>query len=245
MSFNRILRRFGDDLPRPEYRNKAQEIAELTARVQQRGLQLRLDLQREWENAHVLQRLETLQRERGVLHVLDHGGGNSPTCYWLAEHGFKVTVLDVDLEAVATIEQNRLALGLPIRAVGYDGHAWPLPDAGFAAVVSISVFEGLLRTRRARFWSEMRRVLAPGGSVLMTFDYGPGACAVADPPVSVAEIQTDIVQASGMQLVGEPPREVVFDPVVGPPVKSVLPTLDGWDKVVAQYTFAAIELRRE
>ena len=74
--FNRVLRRFADDLPRPEYAAKVNALRELVGRVHAQGLDLRLDNERDWENAHVLLELERLAADRGPLKLLDAGGGN-------------------------------------------------------------------------------------------------------------------------------------------------------------------------
>ena len=78
----------------------------------------------------------------------------------------------------------------------------------------------------------------------MTFDYGPGARLVGDPPVSLAEVREDLIRASGLELVGDALAEPRYDPELGPPVKVVVPTVDGLDSRVAEYTFGAVRLRR-
>jgi len=130
-----------------------------------------------------------------------------------------------------------------LRAIAYGGGAWPLPAAGADVVVAVSVYESLLRPSRAGFFAECRRVLAPGGSLLLTCDYGAEARFVGDAPDSLAGLAA-IVRESGLELVGTMPEEPVFDPEIGPPIKALVRCPDGFDVRVASYTFAALHLRR-
>jgi len=244
--FNRVLRLFRDDLTRPEYRVKNEDLRAVTARLERLGLPVRLDFAREWENAHVLLELDRLRAAAPVLTILEVGGGNSPICYYLAEQDLDVSVLDVDGRMMMRVNENSRVLGWEgrLRGVHYNGRGWPFGDARFDCVISISVFEGILRKYRPLFWSEMGRVMKPGASLLMTFDYGEGGRLVADPPISVAEIEEQIVRGSGMILVGGQFIEPGFDPDHGPPVKSIVRTIDGYDYRVAAYSFAAVHLRK-
>jgi ubiquinone/menaquinone biosynthesis C-methylase UbiE len=244
--FNRVLRRFADDLLRPEYAAKVNALRELVGRVHAQGLDLRLDNERDWENAHVLLELERLAADRGPLKLLDAGGGNGPTAYLLAEAGHDVTVMDVDRGAISGLEHNAPALGLGerLRAVHGGMGPWPFDDAQFDVVVSISVIEGVLRSQRAGFFDEAARVLRPAGSLLLTFDYGAGARYVSDAPASPAEVERDFVEATPFERVGPAFECAPWHPEVGPPVKAIVPGPDGLDTRVAEYSFGALHLRR-
>ena len=244
--FNRVLRRFADDLPRPEYSAKVNALRELVGRVQAQGLDLRLDNERDWENAHVLLELERLAADRGPLKLLDAGGGNGPTAYLLAEAGHDVTVMDVDRGAISGLEHNAPAMGLGerLRAVHGGMGPWPFEAAQFDVVVSISVIEGVLRSQRAGFFHEAARVLKPEGSLLLTFDYGEGARFVSDAPASPAEVERDFVEATPFERVGPAFECAAWHPEVGPPVKAIVPGPDGLDTRVAEYSFGALHLRR-
>lgn len=244
--FNRIARLFLDDVSKPEYQAKVEALKAVADRVQGLGLPVRLDFAREWENAHVLLELDRLRAASPLETVLEVGGGNSPICYYLADQGLSAVVLDVDRRMMEHVNANSRILGWTsrLRGVHYDARQWPLGDAQFDCVISISVFEGILRKYRALFWSELRRVMKPGASLLMTFDYGEGGRLVADPPTSIGEIHEQIVRPSGMTLVGNDFCEPQFDPVHGAPVKTVVRTVDGFDYRVAAYSFAAAHLRK-
>jgi SAM-dependent methyltransferase len=243
--FNKIVSRFGDELATPRYRDKTEQMARLLEEFRARGVPLRVDFARPWENAHVLLGVERLFPVPAGQRLLDFGGGNSPTSYLLVERGFDVTVLEVAGATVEQINRASATLGLRdhLRAVRYAGREWPFPDDAFDGVLSLSVFEGLMPRRRPLFWRELRRALKPGGTLLMTFDFGPDARLVGDGPATVEEIEAQIIRASGMDLVDAPPAAPMYHPEHGPPVKLPVDTLDGHDYVIAQYSFGAVELR--
>jgi SAM-dependent methyltransferase len=243
--FNKIVSRFGDELATAPYREQTERMVKLCEVFRARGLPLRVDFARPWENAHVLLGVDRLFPVPAGQRLLDFGGGNSPTSYLLVQRGFDVTVLEVTGSTVDQINRAAQVCGLSdhLRAVRYSGRDWPLPDDAFDCVLSLSVFEGLMPRMRPLFWRELRRVLKPAGSLLMTFDFGPDARLVGDGPATVEEIEEQIIRASGMDLVGAPPAVPVYDPEHGPPVKLPVDTLDGYDYVIAQYSFGAVELR--
>lgn len=243
MSFNRTLRRLSEEFEDPAAAGLRHELHALVAEVEARGLELRLDHARDWENVHCL--LELRRTYDGFPErILDVGGGNSPVATYLARAGCTVTVLDVDRGALANLERNADELGLGQRLRGVHGGIgpWPLPDAGFDAILSISVVEGILRSKRPEHFAELRRVLAPGGHALMTFDYGPGSRFVSDAPFDASEVMRDLVEVSGLSLFGEPFRDLGVDPNLGPPVKVFAPTPDGLDQRAVEYTFGAVHL---
>lgn len=244
--FNRILRLFRDDLARPEVQELDQALQEISRRYRELGRPLRHDFARVWENTHVLIELRRLAAAGRIQRILDLGGGNSPVSYYLAEQGYQVVVVDADPVVVEEITANANAFppGGELDALLPAEGRWPIADDSIDAVSCISVFEGLLRGERALFWSEVRRVLKTGASLLMTFDYGVDGRYVGDPPTTIEEVMTEIVAASEMELVGEPPDEPVFDPEIGPPVKTVVPTIDGMDYLSIAYSFGALHLKK-
>jgi len=246
MPFNRVLRRFRDDLTRPEYAEANARLADLVERMGERGIAPRLDFGRDWENAHVLVELERLSCESEIGQILDVGGGGSPLAYLLAESGHEVVVADLDREVAERVRAGAEAMGLGDRLSGVPIgiRDWRLEAGSFDCVLSVSVFEGILRKHREPHFAALARTMAPGASLLMTFDYGEGARLVGDPPVCVADIERQIVGPSGLELVGELPSEPVFEAEHGPPVKAVVPTVDGYDWRVAEYSFAALHLRK-
>ncbi len=247
-TFNRVLRRFADDLERPEYAAGVAAVRDVVARARAAGVELRLDALRDWENAQILLGIGQIGAGRGALEILDVGGGNAPTASLLAEAGHAVTVMDVDPVAVHGVElaADALGLGERLRAVegGEASRAWPFRAASFDLIVSISVLEGVLRSRRAAWFREAARVLRPRGDLLLTFDFGEGARFVSDAPTSAEEVERSFVAATPFERVGEPFEVPTWDPEIGPPVKIVVPRADGFDLRVAEYSFASLHLRK-
>jgi len=247
VGFNKVARRFGDDLSKPDYRVKTAKLTRVLDTMHAAGLPVRTDYARDWENSHILVQLDRLFPPPSPQRILDFGGGNSALCYCLAEDGHDVMVLDIDSTVITQVNQNagRLGFGAKLRGVHYRGEGWPLEDAEFDAVVTISVFEGLLLRSRPLFWAEARRVMKPGAPLLMTFDYGLGARRVSDPPTTVREVEEQIVAPSGLRLVGRPLVEPDFDPGFGRPVKLPVWTIDGHDFEIAEYSFAALHFHKD
>lgn len=101
--------------------------------------------------------------------VLDVGCGEGRFATELARAGAATTGIDVAEEPLR--RGRRRDPQLDLRRVDAD-RPWPLPDAGFDVVWAGEVIEHVLDT--ARWWSETRRVLAPGGTLLLsTPDHGP------------------------------------------------------------------------
>ena len=237
--FDRILRSFGDERALPAYAAERAALDALVAELRAAGLGLRLDHGREWEYAHVLQALARLP---ALEHVLDLGGGNGPLAYLLARRGAHVTMLDADPEAVARTRDNARRLGLAHLTSVHARGAWPLASRSMDAIACVSVIEGVLRKDRALFWSEIRRVLRPAGALFLTFDYGPDARFVGDAPFTLADVERDLVRASGLARVGAPLVEPDFG-AAGPPLRAEALEADGTRRAIA-YTFGALELQK-
>ena len=243
--FNRIVERFADDLSRPEYRAQWRRKNALAVEMRRRNLFLRENLARDWEHCHVA--LGVKAAAPRSARIVDFGGGGSILCYELALSGYDVTVIDVDRDVCDFVNSNAAVLGFAsrLKAVHYDGRsAWPHEDATIDIVASVSVFEGLLPRQRRAFFRETARVLAPQGQLLLTFDFGEGARLIADPPTSVAEIVSEIVVPSGLSLIPPLPVAPLFTKHAPPPVRLAVKDVDGFDYVMAEYTFGAIQLMK-
>ncbi|HEX3910545.1 MAG TPA: class I SAM-dependent methyltransferase [Solirubrobacteraceae bacterium] len=103
------------------------------------------------------------------LRVLDVGCGEGQLTAAVAQAGFQVLGLDVAQEPLRRARERHPELEL--RLVEPEGQ-WPLPDAGFDVVWAGETIEHVLDT--AAWLSQVRRVLAPGGSLLLsTPAHGP------------------------------------------------------------------------
>lgn len=241
--FNHIVRRFADHLDRPDYRRQRIRTNYLLTAMRQRQLIVREDPARSWEHAHVSIRVKSALAQGA--RIIDHGGGGSILCYDLALSGFDVTVLDTDLEVEHAVNMNAQALGIAdrLKAYHYDGVSdWPFIEESADAVLSISVFEAMLSCQRDSFFVETNRVLKPRGELLLTCDFGPGGRLVADPPADPAQLESDIIAASGMELPEELPEAPAFSPRFPPPVRLQVLDVPGMDYLTAAYTFAALRL---
>jgi SAM-dependent methyltransferase len=241
--FNRVLADFEAELAQPGPALARMELHDLVQELRGRGLEVRLDAQRDWEHARVLCELEELRAERGVERVLDVGGGNGPLAYLLARRGFQVVMLDVDRSAVERTARQAAELGLANLQAVPGGRRWPLADGSFDAAACVSVLEGILRKDRPAFWGEVRRVLRPGAPLLFTCDFGPDARFVGDAPADLGELERDAIADSGLVPAGAAPRAPRFGPA-GPPIRARVPTPDGRLVREIAYTFATLRLEK-
>jgi 2-polyprenyl-3-methyl-5-hydroxy-6-metoxy-1,4-benzoquinol methylase len=108
--------------------------------------------------------LAAFERERGRGPLLDVAAGSGLAAEALAAQGWTVTGLDLSAQLV---EQIRARPGVH-EALQHDLSAGPLPfgDGTFAAVFAGEIIEHLVDTRR--FLDELRRVLRPGGLLVLT-----------------------------------------------------------------------------
>ncbi len=97
--------------------------------------------------------------------VLDAGCGASVFPWYLARHGYRVTACDTKLQSHEIAGARKPAR---IRA---DITDLPAASQTYDAVFCISVIEHLPREQMSRALTEMRRVLTPGGKLLLTTDY--------------------------------------------------------------------------
>lgn len=95
--------------------------------------------------------------------VLDLGCGEGAFAARLRSAGARVTAADVALEPL--LRARAAHRGLDLRLLEPHG-PWPLPDAGFDAVWAGEVIEHVQDT--AAWLSEVRRVLRPGGRLLLS-----------------------------------------------------------------------------
>ena len=152
------------ELERPAYRRVLERMDALLARTP--GAYLHPG--KRWEYPWALERAQLRPGER----VLDAGCGRSVFPLYLADAGLRTTALDLELDP---------ALAAPLRLeldwrTG-DLTALPLPDRAFDAVFCISVIEHLPEARIPGALAELRRVLRPGGRLLLTTDFYDDAAA--------------------------------------------------------------------
>lgn len=107
--------------------------------------------------------LAMFERETARGRVLDVAAGSGIAAGALAEQGWRVSALDISAELVEQIERRGA-----IDAAVHDLSDGPLPfeDDSFEAVFAGEIIEHLVDT--ASFVAELRRILKPGGIVVIT-----------------------------------------------------------------------------
>lgn len=178
-----------------------------------------------WEYAWLY---KTLRLSNGGLRVLDLGGPATPLSILAAVAGCSVTSLDINADAVKSAEECARCwkLGSFEARVGDMRDLSDLLSEGFDVIISCSVLEHLTTHDQEAALCEMARVLAPGGMVGLTFDYGqaaPGANRYLPPPHDPPRNAAEAVRRwrqGGLTVVGNSfsedpvPGSLFHDPVV-------------------------------
>ncbi|MEX2570206.1 MAG: class I SAM-dependent methyltransferase [Gemmatimonadota bacterium] len=205
---NRVLAL--DDLEAPSFREILAEMDALLAREDVSYLHPG----KRWEYPWALSRAELPAGSR----VLDAGAGDSIFSVYLAKRGHRVTA--VDLSFAGTLGELH---HVPIEYVRADLTDLPQPSASFDAVFCISVIEHLSEEQVPKAMAELRRVLRPGGKLLLTTDYyedadaeiwysGPGERFKVDWGIFDADrLERLILRAPGYRVHGELDLAVDWD----------------------------------
>ncbi len=151
------------ELERPDYRGALARMDALLATAP--GTYLHPS--KRWEYPWALERAALLPAE----HVLDAGCGRSIFPLYLAELACEVTALDLELDPPDGMLAQRVCW-----TTG-DLTRLPLADESFDAVFCISVIEHLPEPAITVAMTELRRVLRPGGRLLLTTDFYDDASA--------------------------------------------------------------------
>jgi ubiquinone/menaquinone biosynthesis C-methylase UbiE len=107
-------------------------------------------------------------RAEGRLRVLEVACGTARGGAQLLEALPDASYTGVDLSPYyIEVARERLSDASRVELVVANAEALPLPDESFDAVFSIYLFHELPRNARRKVWSEMRRVLRPGGCLVI------------------------------------------------------------------------------
>lgn len=100
------------------------------------------------------------------LHFLEMGCGAGSNLLWLAEKGIRVSGVDISPTALGLARHRLERAGLGDRigqlAVSSVGEV-PFADQSFDGIIEACVFQHLGRDERVRAFSNVRRLLKPGG----------------------------------------------------------------------------------
>lgn len=150
------------ELERPDYQDIVREMERMTAREDVSYLHP----SKRWEYPWSLERADLQPGDR----VLDAGCGGSIFPAWLAAQGMSVAAVDLNPPAgLAALH------GLNYLSIQGNLACLPFAEGVFQAVFCISVIEHLPEDGIARAMAELRRVLRPGGRLLLTTDYARDA----------------------------------------------------------------------
>lgn len=153
---NRILDL--EDLERESFRRVLAEMDDLLAREPDSYLHP----SKRWEYPWALEQARLGPRQK----ILDAGSGASIFPIYLAHRGHQVTA--VDLQVARRLGKST---GVSVDYVEADVVALPFGDGVFDGIFCISVIEHLPEEAIAKALEELRRVLRPGGRLLLTTDY--------------------------------------------------------------------------
>jgi SAM-dependent methyltransferase len=118
--------------------------------------------------AHLLALCTQLVGPPGEQRVLDVGCGVGLTDSMLVDHVGSLHGIDVSSESVT----QAAASNPSVCYTPFEGAAFPVPDEGFDLAFAICVLHHVPPPDRARFASELRRVVRPGG-IVAVFEHNP------------------------------------------------------------------------
>jgi len=145
-----------------------------------------LPTQVSWYQSHALRSLDLIRRVSPPPNgpIIDVGGGASSLVDDLLDAGYRdLTVLDLSATALAAAQARLASRAAHIRWIEADILEVLLPVARYAVWHDRAVFHFLTTSAdRARYVAQVRRVVRPGGFVLIaTFaDDGPTRCSGLD-----------------------------------------------------------------
>jgi S-adenosylmethionine-dependent methyltransferase len=142
---------------------------------------------------------ELVAAEPAIITVLDCGGGTGRMAVPLAELGAHVTVVDISVDALATLSRRAAEAGVADRVRAVQGDIEALADAVGAGVFDLVLVHGVLevvdpRSALAGVWAALR----PGGRASVL---------VANPAAAVlAKVLAGELEAAVLELQGAPDR---------------------------------------
>jgi len=159
-----------------------------------------------WENAWVIYHSKVNAGHK----VLDIGGASTAFVFYLASLGCPVKVIDNDWSCCGMIYNTRYVakkMHWDIQVFDRDiSKPIPFGNNSFDRVFSICTVEHLTSSVRRKMMQEVARVLAPGGIVGLTIDYGPDRkVLIADKGLRFGYKQKlfdEIIKPSGLSLYG-------------------------------------------
>lgn len=100
------------------------------------------------------------------VRFLEMGCGAGPNLVWLAQKGVQVSGVDISSTALSLCRENLKRNGLEHKVGGLveaSVDRVPLDDSSFNGIIESCVFQHLAKEARKQAFSEVRRLLKPGG----------------------------------------------------------------------------------
>ena len=158
-----------------------------------------------WEYARGLSGILSTPPSAGTFRVLDFGGAATIPIFFLASLGSDVLCLDIDTALSNWTNHVAKRHAWKLQASTHNLVATPaLAEWGlFDAVISFSVLEHIPKASQPLILARLAKLLKPGGTFALTFDFGPQA-PVSDAVRDLAEVER-LVAATGLDyLDGKP-----------------------------------------
>ncbi|MFA6036256.1 MAG: class I SAM-dependent methyltransferase [Candidatus Micrarchaeia archaeon] len=106
--------------------------------------------------------------KRGVRTVLDVACGYGKDSVFLAKSGFEVTGVDFSLEGLRLAGERAMAAGVVVKWMPADVRMLQMPNGSFDAVLCNNIMTLFIRQEREKAAAEIERVLARGGSLVVS-----------------------------------------------------------------------------
>lgn len=133
--------------------------------------------------------------------LLDLGGSSSLFSYYMASKGLEVTTVDLQSNLVENAEHVASQMGWKLKNVVTDMRYMTFTEE-FDHITSICVYEHIPMYDRVEINTRIKKLLAPGGTFSITFDYrNPSKVARISTP---ADVREQFVDPSGLAIRGNP-----------------------------------------
>jgi len=197
------------DLKLPEVKQAAGNLSGFARRLWWKGVPFAVNgvLKRRWR----IRWNKQWEYARGLAYggfqpghrVLDLGGGGTIPLFYLAKLGCEVRSLDINADLTAHTNRVAKQMGWPLVGSTHDLTAQPAPaDWGtFDRIISFCVIEHIPKALQSVVLERLAKLLKPGGTFELTFDYG--TTAPVEGAIRSPEEVRELVAATGLTLRGD------------------------------------------
>ncbi|MBN2012999.1 methyltransferase domain-containing protein [candidate division KSB1 bacterium] len=126
--------------------------------------------------------------------VLDAACGMGFGSYYLKQQAAEVVGIDISDHALEHARQQYSADGLAFEKI--DATHMPFPDQSFDVIVSIETYEHIPPELAVRFLAEAKRILKPGGCLIISTPNSPVYSKISKTPDHINEVDVDTFDIS-------------------------------------------------